>query len=228
MKRRKEPERPVEEIPPADGSIFSTPNDLIRHSTPEDEGPQRHSVDRSKLLRSGPSSMIVLDQYEEEDSLILPNSTVQPALSLSDLCAPPLKPMTLLTQDKANLAEWFTNLWALPVKVDSTEIFPDQFEWFCYQGRVIGFTMDVNSGPFCNGKMLLGSFMKKPLWVDHSAATVFNLLTSSVSVTINGRESRFNPGKSFMVPCGSAYSIQNVYAQPAVLYFTRMITESSE
>ncbi|XP_071063027.1 triadin-like isoform X3 [Pseudochaenichthys georgianus] len=228
MKRRKEPERPVEEIPPADCSIFSTPNDLIHHSTPEDEGPQRYSVDRSKLLRSGPSSMIVLDQYEEEDSLILPNSTVQAALSLSDLCAPPLKPMTLLTQDKANLAEWFTNLWALPVKVDSTEISPDQFEWFCYQGRVIGFTMDVNSGPFCNGKMLLGSFMKKPLWVDHSAATVFNLLTSSVSVTINGRESRFNPGKSFMVPCGSAYSIQNVYAQPAVLYFTRMITESSE
>ncbi|KAJ4925070.1 hypothetical protein JOQ06_017808 [Pogonophryne albipinna] len=216
MKGRKELERPVEEIPPADRSIFSAPNDPIHHSTPEDERPQRYSVDRSKLLRSGPSSMIVLDQYEEEDSLILPNSTVQPALSLSDMCAPPLKPMTLLTQDKANLAEWFTNLWALP------------FEWFCYQGRVIGFTMDVNSRSFCNGKMLLGSFMKKPLWVDHSAATVFNLLTSSVSVTINGRESHFNPGKSFMVPCGSAYSIQNVCAQPAVLYFTRIISESSE
>ncbi|XP_034056347.1 titin-like isoform X6 [Gymnodraco acuticeps] len=229
MKRWKEPEYPVEEIPPADGSIFSTPNDLIHHSTPEDEGPQRYSVDRSKLLRSGPSSMIVLDQLEyEEDSSILQNSTVQAALSLSDLCAPPLKPMTLLTQDKVNLAEWFTNLWALPVKVESTEIFPDQFEWFCYQGRVIGLTMDINSESFCNGKMLLGSFMKKPLWVDHSAATVFNLLTSSVSVTINGRESRFNPGKSFMVPCGSAYSIQNVCAQPAVLYFTRMITESFE
>ncbi|XP_034056349.1 uncharacterized protein LOC117535844 [Gymnodraco acuticeps] len=226
--RMKEPERPVKKIPPADCSVFSTLNAFIHHCTPKDQRPQRYSVDRSKLLRSGPSSMIVLDQYEEEDSLILPNSTVQAALSLSDLCAPPLKPLTLLTQDKVNLAEWFTNLWALPVKVESTEIFPDQFEWFCYQGRVIGLTMDINSGSFCNGKMLLGSFMKKPLWVDHSAATVFNLLTSSVSVTINGRKSRFNPGKSFMVPCGSAYSIQNVCAQPAVLYFTRMITESSE
>ncbi|XP_033964876.1 uncharacterized protein [Pseudochaenichthys georgianus] len=229
--RMKEPGRPVEEIPPAACPVFSTINAFIHHCTPEDQRPQRYSVDRSK--RSEPYSMIVLeykeeDQYKEEDSLILPDSTVQAALSLSDLCAPPLKPMTLLTQDKANLAEWFTNLWALPVKVDSTEISPDQFEWFCYQGRVIGFTMDVNSGPFCNGKMLLGSFMKKPLWVDHSAATVFNLLTSSVSVTINGRESRFNPGKSFMVPRGSAYSIQNVYAEPAVLYFTRIISESSE
>ncbi|KAJ4925069.1 hypothetical protein JOQ06_017807 [Pogonophryne albipinna] len=214
--RMKEPESPVEKIPPADCSVFSTLNAFIHHCTHKDERPQRYSVERSKLLRSGPSSMIVLDQYEEEDSLILPNSTVQPARSLSDLCAPPLKPMTLLTQDKANLAEWFTNLWAPP------------FEWFCYQGRVIGFTMDVNSGSFCNGKMLLGSFMKKPLWVDHSAATVFNLLTSSVSVTINGRESHFNPGKSFMVPCGSAYSIQNVCAQPAVLYFTRIMSESSE
>ncbi|KAI4806461.1 hypothetical protein KUCAC02_017286 [Chaenocephalus aceratus] len=206
--RMKEPERPVEEIPPAACPVFSTINAFIHHCTPEDQRPQRYSVDRSKR--------------------ILPDSTVQTALSLSDLCTPPLKPMTLLTQDKANLAEWFTNLWALPVKVDSTEIFPDQFEWFCYQGRVIGFTMDVNSGPFCNGKILLGSFMKKPLWVDHSAATVFNLLTSSVSVTINKRESHFNPGKSFMVPCGSAYSIQNVYAEPAVLYFTRIISERSE
>ncbi|KAL3040444.1 hypothetical protein OYC64_011462 [Pagothenia borchgrevinki] len=225
MKRQKVPERPVEEIPPADSPMFSTPNDLIHHSSPQDEGPQRHSVDRLRLLRNGPSSMIVPEQYE--DVLILPNSTVQAALSLSDLCAPPLKPITLLTKDKANLAEWFKNLWALPVQ-GSSEIFPDQFEWFCYQGRVIGFTMDVNSGSFCNGKMLLGSFMKKPLLVDHSAATVFNLLTSSVSVTINGRESRFNPGQSFMVPCGSAYSIQNVCALPAVLYFTRIISESSE
>ncbi|KAK1885339.1 Centromere protein C [Dissostichus eleginoides] len=227
-KRQKVRERPVEEIPPADCSVFSTPNAFIHHSSPQDEGPQRYSVDRSKHLGSGPSSMIVLQQFEEEDSLILPNSRVHAPLSLSDLCAPPLEPMTLLTKDKANLAEWFMNLWELPLKIDSTEIFPDQFEWFCYQGRAIGFTMDVNSGSFCNGKMLLGSFMKKPLWVDHSAATVFNLLTSSVSVTINGRESCFNPGKSFMVPCGSAYSLQNVCAQPAVLYFTRIISESSE
>lgn len=31
---------------------------------------------------------------------------------------------------------------------------------------------------------------------------VFNLLTGSVSVIINGRESRFSPAQSFMVPCG--------------------------
>lgn len=92
---------------------------------------------------------------------------------------------------------------------------------------------------------------------------VFNLLTSTVSVVINGRESLFNPAQSFMVPCGKnilpwcvevvdfqlisvnekcllgflpgsssvhtghAYSIRNVAAQPAVLYFTRIFSESS-
>lgn len=35
--------------------------------------------------------------------------------------------------------------------------------------------MDFNSGTFCSGKMLLGSYMKKPLWVDHSATTVGSL-----------------------------------------------------
>lgn len=98
---------------------------------------------------------------------------------------------------------------------------------------------------------------------------VFNLLTGSVNVIINGRESRVNPAQSFMVPCGEntfwikafskllnavpagyyrciatlsclffwyspsvhtahAYSIQNVVAQPAVLYFTRIFAESSD
>lgn len=180
-----------------------------------------------KALRSGPSSMIELEHYEDDDDLILPSSSVHAALSASDLCAPPLKPLILQPKDKANLTEWFKSLWSTTVE-HGPEITPDQFDWYFHQGRAIGFLVDLNTGSICNGKILLGSYMKKPLWVDHSATTVFNLLTSSVSVTINGRESRFHPGQSFMVSCGQAYSIQNVTAQPAVLYFTRIWAESSD
>lgn len=138
------------------------------------------------------------------------------------------------------------------IVADGPEITPDQFDWYFYQGRAIGILVDLNCGSICSGKILLGSYMKKPLWVDHSAATVstlltlllwlcwchlfvslsvllytgdlemqyiylfiffivmffikvFNLLTSSVSVLINGSKSRFGPGQSFMVPCGKNY-----------------------
>lgn len=52
------------------------------------------------------------------------------------------------------------------------DISPDQFDWYFYQGRAFGIHVDLNSGTLCSGKMLLGSYMKKPLWVDHSATTV--------------------------------------------------------
>uniref|UniRef100_A0AAQ4PUJ6 Mif2/CENP-C cupin domain-containing protein n=1 Tax=Gasterosteus aculeatus aculeatus TaxID=481459 RepID=A0AAQ4PUJ6_GASAC len=175
---------------------------------------------RLQSVRSGPSSMIELIEYEEDED----NLSMSPAaLSLSDLCAPPLKPLILQPKDKDNLTEWFRSLWSVPVDKGG-EVSPDQFEWYFHQGRAIGFVLDLNCGSFCNGKILLGSYMKKPLWVDHS---VFNLLTSSVSVTIDGKESCFHPGQSLMVPCGRAYSIQNVTAQPAVMYFTRMLAESA-
>ncbi|GAA6214990.1 microtubule-associated protein 1B-like [Lates japonicus] len=207
------------------GEFRSTQNSPVDHDPPQDNKCQPEYT--FKDLRSGPSSMIELEQYEENDDLILPSSRVHAALSLSDLCAPPLKPLTLQPKDKANLTEWFKSLWS-PTVDNGAEITPDQFDWYFYQGRAIGLLMDLNCGSICNGKILLGSYMKKPLWVDHSATTVFNLLTSSVSAVINGRESRLNPGQSFMVQSGHAYSIQNVTAQPAVLYFTRILAESSD
>ncbi|XP_034562251.1 neurofilament heavy polypeptide isoform X2 [Notolabrus celidotus] len=192
------------------------------NSPPSLQSPQDSKCQSENTLkshRSGPSSMIELQEYEED------NESVQAALSASDLCAPPLKPLVLQPKDKANLTEWFKNLWSASVD-SSPEITPDQFDWYFHKGRAIGFLVDLNCGSICNGKILLGSFMKKPLMVDHSATSVFNLLTSSVSVTINGKESRFNPGQSFMVPCGHAYSIKNVSAQPSVLCFTRILAES--
>ncbi|XP_042366612.1 titin isoform X2 [Plectropomus leopardus] len=210
-----------------DKDIFSMDAGESRtQNTPDHEAPQdRQSEDRLQLFRSGPSSMIELQQYEDDEDLVLAPPRVPAGLSLSDLCAPPLRPLVLQSKDKANLAEWFKSLW--PVD-KGAEITPDQFDWYFYQGRAIGFLVDLNSGSICNGKILLGSYMKKPLWVDHSATTVFELLTSSVSVTIDSKESRFHPGQSFLVPCGHAYSIQNVTAQPAVVYFTRILEESSD
>ncbi len=67
---------------------------------------------------------------------------------------------------------------------DAPEITPDQFDWYFHQGRAIGFLVDLNTGSICNGKILLGSYMKKPLWVDHSATTVSTPLSISSSVTV--------------------------------------------
>ncbi|KAM7390439.1 hypothetical protein PAMA_008547 [Pampus argenteus] len=204
--------------------ILSMDAGEFNHESP----PARGRPSTSTVFRSGPSSMIELQQYEENDDMVLPSSRVVcSTLSVLDLCAPPLKPLILQARDKVNLAEWLKCLWPATVNKQA-EITPDQFDWYFYQGRAIGFLQDLQCGSFANGKILLGSYMKKPLWVDHSATTVFNLLTSSVSVTINCNESRFNPGQSFMVQCGHAYSIQNLAAQPAVLYYTRILAESPD
>ncbi|XP_029004980.1 neurofilament heavy polypeptide [Betta splendens] len=180
-----------------------------------------------KLLTSGPSSMIQLEQYEENDDLILPSTRVSTPLLMSDMCAPPLKPMILQPNDKDNLAEWFKSLWSSDAH-NAAEVSPDDFDWYFYRDRALGFLLDANCGSACVGRLLLGSYTKKPLWVDHSALTVFNLITSSVVVVTNGKVSRFCAGQCFTVQCGCAYSIQNLTGQPAVLYFTRTLAEGSD
>ncbi|XP_033842192.1 ankyrin repeat domain-containing protein 36A [Periophthalmus magnuspinnatus] len=184
----------------------------------------------SKVIRSGPSSMIGLENFEEDDEdIVLPSSTVQPALCASDLCSPPLRPLSLQSKDKVNLQDWLKSLWPITdLKQRGPEITPDDFEWYCYQGRALGIMVDLQSGSLCSGKMLLGSFMKKPLWVDHIATTVFNLLTSSVSLIVDCNKSYYSAGQSFMVPSGHAYSIHNLTTQPAVFYFTRLYAEESD
>ncbi|KAM6971584.1 uncharacterized protein LKV04_017146 [Tautogolabrus adspersus] len=214
------PDKSVKGILSVDSVEFNSPP---YHDSPQDDKCEQEEI--STPFRSGPASMIELQEYEEHDTMTLPSSSVHDALPASDLCAPPLKPLILQQKDKANLTEWFKSLWSVSVD-KGPEVTPEHFDWYFYQGRAMGFMVDLNSGTICNGKILLGSYMKKPLWVDHSATSVFNVLTSSVSVTIDGSKSRFNPGQSFMVPCGHAYCIQNVSAQPAVLYFTRILTES--
>lgn len=54
---------------------------------------------------------------------------------------------------------------------------------------------------------------------------VFNLLTSSVSVTINGRVSRYHPGQSYMVPCGKNMTLLHLFRQSeyAQLYFIKLL-----
>ncbi|KAM4606757.1 uncharacterized protein ACJ7VT_016890 [Polymixia lowei] len=197
------------------------------HEIPQDG--KRLSDSTLKGFKSGPSTMIELEHFEENEDMCLPSSRpVHSVLSPSELCGPPLKPLVLQHEDKAYLTEWFSVLWPVTVETDGGQITPDQFEWFSYRGKALGFQVDLQCDSFCNGKILLGSYTKKPLWVDHSAAAVFNVLTSCVSLTVNGRESRYNPGQSFMVPCGHAYSIHNLTDEPAVLYFNRMLAESPD
>ncbi|KAM9333335.1 uncharacterized protein KZ484_018354 isoform 2-T3 [Pholidichthys leucotaenia] len=179
---------------------------------------------RLKVHRSGPSSMVLLEQDEENGMKSL-FSQLEGVLSVMDFCAPPLKPLVLQPKDRANLTEWFKTLWC-STGDDPCKITPDMFDWYFHQDRAMGFQVDINRGSFCSGKILLGSFMKKPLWVDHSATTVFNLFTSSVCVTIDGCELLISPGQTFVVQCGCAYSLRNTTAQPAVLFFTRILAES--
>ncbi|XP_064875257.1 serine/arginine repetitive matrix protein 2 isoform X2 [Oncorhynchus nerka] len=190
-------------------------------------------------FKSGPSSMIELEDYEENDNIcvqsfrVTPHPSVPPGIVLSDpeavaeLCAPPLRAITLQLEDKANLTDWMALLWPATGK-QGGQISPDHFQWFSYRDRALGYKMDLLAETFSNGKILLGSYMKKPLLVDHSATTVYNLLTSSVTVKINGKENHYNPGQTFMVPCGHAYSLHNLTQEPAALHFTRMLAESSE
>nr|XP_057916124.1 microtubule-associated protein futsch isoform X2 [Doryrhamphus excisus] len=177
------------------------------------------------ILRSGPSSMIDLEMHKDTGP-----SLPRPApaeLSVCDLCAPPLKPFVLQPKDKANLTRWLGVLWSTTLR-NASKVTPDHFDWYTHRGRVMGVMEDLHCGNISHGKILLGSFMRKPLWVDHSATTVFNLLTSSVNVAINCTESCVHAGQSFMVPCGHAYSIQNLVAQPVVLCFTRVLAESPD
>ncbi|XP_071184025.1 centromere protein C isoform X5 [Salvelinus alpinus] len=196
-----------------------------------------------KGFKSGPSSMIELEDYEENDDFcvrsfrVTPHPSVHqsvpPGIVLSvpeavtELCAPPLRAIPLQLEDKANFTEWMALLWPATGK-QGGQISPDHFQWFSYRDRALGYKMDLLAETFSNGTILLGSYMKKPLLVDHGASTVFNLLTSSVSVTINGKENHYDPGQTFMVPCGHAYSLHNLTQEPAALLFTRMLAESSE
>ncbi|KAK7881835.1 hypothetical protein WMY93_030244 [Mugilogobius chulae] len=209
-------------------TVTASPPRLMKIKGPR-QSPSQDPIQEttSKVIRSGPSSMIGLENYEEDDEdIVLPSTTVQPALSVSELCAPPLRPLVLQPKDKINLHDWLKSLWpSTDQKQRDTEITPDDFEWYCYQGRALGLMVDLLSGSICSGKMLLGSFMKKPLWVDHSATTVFNLLTSSVSLIVDCNKTCYNAGQSFMVPPGHAYSIHNLSSQPAVFYFTRIYAE---
>lgn len=56
--------------------------------------------------------------------------------------------------------------------LDSKAISPDDFHWHCHAGRAMGHMVDLQNNTFSNGKILLGSYMKKPVQVDLKAVTV--------------------------------------------------------
>ncbi|MEQ2307778.1 hypothetical protein AMECASPLE_021666 [Ameca splendens] len=235
-KRRNVTSQAVEESPDTGPATYSRPDvrsgaDVDECSQPDLEIlPERacQTEDTFRVLSSGPSSMIELEKYDyDDDDMKLPSSRVRTWLSVSDFCAPPLEMLALHSKDKEYLTEWFQSLWSTGTG-GGTTVTPDQFQWYFYQDRALGIQVDINSSSICSGKLVMGSYMKKPLWVDHSATTIFNLLTNAVSVTVDGSVSHYSAGQAFMVECGRAYSIHNKNVQPAALYFTRMLAESSD
>ncbi|KAI1888916.1 hypothetical protein AGOR_G00173690 [Albula goreensis] len=177
-------------------------------------------VDRCKGFESGPSSMIELEKS-------LPScQSIPHALSGRQMCGPPLRPITLQVEDREDLVKWLSNVWTTP---DGAQIItPEHFQWYAYRGRAMGFRTDMIYETFSNGKILLGSYMTKPLQVDNNAILVFNILTSLVCITINGVKTDLTCGETFVVPCGHAYGMRNLTAEPAVLFYHRMVAEPSD
>ncbi|XP_076868781.1 uncharacterized protein LOC143519339 isoform X2 [Brachyhypopomus gauderio] len=180
-------------------------------------------------FKSGPSSMIELGQYEEDEDADLPSSRVIPqkwhvprVLADCDLCAPPLRPIVLEPEDWDNICAWLSHLWPAPSN-NGLQISPADFHWHSYGGRGMGHTVDLQNNTFSNGKILLGSFMKKPAQVDLNAVTVFNVVSSCVRVEIDGIKAVYNSGQTFVTPCGKSYSIHNICREPAVLWYNRML-----
>ncbi|KAJ7983385.1 hypothetical protein DPEC_G00379400, partial [Dallia pectoralis] len=195
-------------------------------------GRNRLSDNTSRAFESGPSSMIELDDYEENEDVYLPSSPVKPHQSVpwcsvglypeavSQLCPPPLRAITLQPGDRNNLIKWLSLLWPVSRKYGLTRNGPDHFQWFSYQDRALGCRIDILAETFSSGTVLMGSYMKKPLLVDHYANTVYFLLTNGLTVTIDGHDVHYEPGQAFTVPCGHAYSLHNLTQEPAVLHFT--------
>ncbi|XP_056306965.1 uncharacterized protein si:ch211-161h7.4 isoform X2 [Danio aesculapii] len=178
-------------------------------------------------FRSGPSSMLELQQHDEDDDDIdLPSSRMthvrQTArvLARCDVCGPPLQPVVLEDEDWNNLHAWFAHLWP-PASKNGQVISPDDFHWHSHGGRAMGHMVDLQSRSFSHGKILLGSFMKKPPQVDLDTISVFSVISSCVRVDIEGVKSVFNSGQVFMIPSGQMYCIHNLCQEPAVLIYHR-------
>ncbi|CAL8235820.1 unnamed protein product [Arctogadus glacialis] len=184
---------------------------------------KRPSSSMLKGFQSGPTSFVDLEQHEEDEPASPQWTRTQSSYWLSlGLYAAPLVPMVLQDQDAANLEEWLAMLRPAPAQELSSQAGSEAFEWFCHQGRVIGLRMDMWSESMCNGEIILSSSMKKPLWVDHCATTVFYVSTSHVLLTLNAVDFRYKGGQSFVVPCGQAYSLENSGDEPALLFFSRV------
>ncbi|TSK98421.1 hypothetical protein Baya_5335 [Bagarius yarrelli] len=162
--------------------VVSDSSAAWRKSNPRVSSGSNKATDYDIAFKSGPSSLIELERYEEHEDVELPSSRIIPptqvaprVLSECDLCGPPLKPIVLDTEDWDNLCVWFAHIWPNMSK-KSKSISPDDFHWHCHAGRAMGHMVDLQNNTFSSGKILLGSYMRKPAQMDLNAVTsVFSL-----------------------------------------------------
>lgn len=64
--------------------------------------------------------------------------------------------------------------------LDGNGISPDDFHWHCHAGRAMGHMVDLQNNTFSSGKILLGSYMKKPTQMDLNAVTVSGVCVSPI------------------------------------------------
>ncbi|TRY91974.1 hypothetical protein DNTS_014575 [Danionella cerebrum] len=174
---------------------------------------------------SGPSSLTDLQRYQQDgcDSDRSPSRFMRESsrvLMRCELCGPPLQPSVLEDEDWNNLQMWFAHLWP-PAFKSKHVISPDDFHWHSHEGRAMGHMVDVQSSSFSHGKILLGSYMKKPPQVDLETISIFSVISSCVRVDVEGVKTIYNSGGVFMIPSGQMYSIHNLCQEPAVLIYCR-------
>lgn len=66
----------------------------------------------------------------------------------------------------------FMKLYWINIPDGAVVITPEHFQWYAYRGRAMGYRTDLLYETFSNGKILLGSYMTKPLQMDNNAVYV--------------------------------------------------------
>lgn len=222
---------PVSIATPGSVSVMSaTPPKDADMDLEDQDSPLQNT--HSAAFRSGPSSMVELRSFEDdEEDQTLPStlrSPCSPQLT-AGVCGPELRPLTLDSVDSNNFTAWIRQHWTTSrIKFDA-QLCAGHFRWYTCERRALGHRIDQLSSSHISGKLVLGSHMRKPVPQDTHPTTIFTVCTGSVRVRMSSvRPAIYDPGHVFRVPQGEAYTLDNMTPVPCVLVYHQLLPEGSE
>ncbi|XP_066567147.1 titin [Amia ocellicauda] len=182
---------------------------------------------------SGPSSIRTItyeddghfDNDQENTILGVPSSGRKSRLQASknpqkEAC---LNKVQLSTEERRKLYLWLRDYWSISAQEFTQTIILDKFQWYECSGKYMGLIEDFECTLFRQGKMLLGSFMKKEFGHFMSNSLVFNILNGYVNVKVGFEEQDLSSGDIFYVPSGQMYSVCNLTEEPALFLYTQLL-----